>query len=366
LGRLCFLTAIVAACSEFSLNEAPLSPDPTIAVEPARLDFGVVEVGATADLPFTITNVGGAELQIGQTSIDHPAFSVDVPAFVALQPGEALQAVVTYDPRSERDAAVAMVENTDPDTPLAEVELLGAMSGERPVAVCSVDPPEILALREEATWVGRDSHDPNGSDLTYAWTLITKPAGSSATMPPDWDVEPDREGFVADLVGKYVAQLVVTNADGVASEPCAATLDAVPASDLWVEMFWEKAEDDMDLHLVRGNGRLESDDDCFFDNCKVFGLPWPPSGRPGNPVLDIDDIDGTGPENINIDQPDDTLYHVWVHDYPLWRKNADNEVTVRIYLSGIEVFDETRVIRGEEHYEHFATVDWAAQTVQAR
>ncbi|MEM6931209.1 MAG: hypothetical protein AAF602_30035, partial [Myxococcota bacterium] len=220
-----------------------------------------------------------------------------------------------------------------------------------------------LALHETATWFGGDSFDDEGSALTYAWTLIGRPDGSSATMPGGSDTSPDRAGFVADLVGTYTGQLVVTDDRGVASDPCTVDLEAVPATDLWVEMFWERDLDDMDLHVVRGNGSLESTDDCHFANCRFPGLPWSPSGPDGDPVLDIDDIDGTGPENVNIEGPADQLYHVWVHDYPLSPRNAGNDVTVRIYLSGVIAFDETRTITGENRFEHFATIDWAAQTV---
>jgi sugar lactone lactonase YvrE len=50
------------------------------------------------------------------------------------------------------------------------------------------------------------SSDPEGDELTYAWTLTSKPAGSQATIS---DTAAIRPTIVADVTGTYVAQLVV-------------------------------------------------------------------------------------------------------------------------------------------------------------
>ncbi|MEO0602486.1 MAG: hypothetical protein AAF211_13675 [Myxococcota bacterium] len=351
------------ACSEYSLSNDDRFPAPDLVLDPPELDFGVVEAGSSRDLAVTLTNVGNAELQIGQSTADHLAFAVSARAYFALQPGEQAEATVTYVPTAPSDEGRVLFETNLAETPLAELPVRGLRGGELPVALCDVDPPEVLTLHETATWLGGDSFDDGGSALTYEWTLIGRPEGSSATMPAGSDTSPDRPGFVADLVGTYTGQLVVTDDRGVSSDPCSVDLEAVPATELWVEMFWERNLDDMDLHVVRGDGTLESDDDCHWANCRSPGLRWSPSGPDGDPVLDIDDITGTGPENVNIAGPADQLYHVWVHDYPESERNAGNDVTVRIYLSGAIAFDETRTLSGEDDFEHFATIDWATQTV---
>jgi hypothetical protein len=59
---------------------------------------------------------------------------------------------------------------------------------------------------------GAASSDPNGDPLTYAWTISTKPGGSTATLSNAALVNPT---FVPDIIGTYVFSLIVN--DGLLS-----------------------------------------------------------------------------------------------------------------------------------------------------
>ncbi len=64
---------------------------------------------------------------------------------------------------------------------------------------------------------GSGSTDPQGLPLTFKWSLITLPPGSTATLSSTSAVNPT---FTADRAGTYVAQLIVNN----------GTLDSAPST----------------------------------------------------------------------------------------------------------------------------------------
>lgn len=237
---------------------------------------------------------------------------------------------------------------------------------EPPVAVCSVLPAEIQPPFELATFYGDSSFDPDGSVTKYTWTILSQPPGSALVLP--MNNEPNRGPFMPDLAGDYVAQLVVEDNDGAVSDPCVTTLASVPGEDLWIELFWSHNDDDMDLHVVRDAGLLwNNNDDCHYANCKNSPYPtWGAAGSPGNPQLDLDDLPGKGPENVNVDDPGDDTYTVVVHDYKLsghqWA--GDNDVTINIYIGGLLEWTGTKNITDEDKEIPFAKITWATGNIQ--
>lgn len=236
-----------------------------------------------------------------------------------------------------------------------------------PVAVCAVSPNPVEPPFTTATWDGSGSYDPAGLRITsYNWTLASQPPGSSVRMPAGTGAL--RSGFSPDLAGEYIGQLVVTTEDGRVSRPCTVTLESVPSEDLWIEMYWQFSGDDMDLHLLNAGSTssdLTTSDDCFYGNCTGFSsLNWGyPSSTTDDPSLDLDDIPGVGPENINIAAPYNGNYTVYVHDYPGSVYNGTNMVTVNIYVAGRLAWSDTRNVNSEDYYAPFAVINWPAGTV---
>ncbi|MDF1561538.1 MAG: choice-of-anchor D domain-containing protein [Deltaproteobacteria bacterium] len=237
---------------------------------------------------------------------------------------------------------------------------------EGPVAVCSVTPDTVAPPFASATWIGNASHDPDGRPLTYSWRIQSAPAGSAVNLSANCAGAPDCPGFTPDQAGPYVGELTVTNDAGL-SDTCTATLLAEPAEALWVAMHWTFPGDDMDLHLIAPGGTPRSEGDCYFANCEISDGPGPDWGTQNliddDPALELDDIDGTGPENINIASPAPGQYKVMVHDYPGSLYPGANNVTVEVRLDGRLVYTDTRTISNEDSETDFCLIDWPSGVV---
>ena len=78
--------------------------------------------------------------------------------------------------------------------------------------IANAGPDQTVIPGTAITLNGSASSDPDGDALTFAWTLMSKPAGSAAALTGSTTVTPH---FTADIAGVYVIRLVVN--DGSAS-----------------------------------------------------------------------------------------------------------------------------------------------------
>lgn len=89
----------------------------------------------------------------------------------------------------------------------ADVLVVTATRGNRtPVAVAGAD--QSVRVGDAVTLDGGASSDPDGSALAYAWSFVSRPDGSAATLDAPTGAS---SGFVADVVGQYVVRLVVSD-----------------------------------------------------------------------------------------------------------------------------------------------------------
>ena len=90
----------------------------------------------------------------------------------------------------------------------------------KPVAHAGQD--QTVPVVSIVTLTGTGSHDVDSDSLIFQWALIAKPTGSIATLSNSTSIQPT---FGADLVGLYVAQLIVN--DGMEnSDPVTVTITA--------------------------------------------------------------------------------------------------------------------------------------------
>lgn len=363
---------LVLACMDNTITpikDTPPEGTPHIVVDPNPVDYGVVPEGESSSRILTLSSVGDATLNVTAMQIGdgRETFTLLEPTLGSFEPGAFTELTVTYSSDGSETSGDLQILSNDPDSPNLTVPLLAGAevvidtgdSGDtdpplaQPVAVCSVDPASVEAIHGSADWIGNSSYDPDGSVVDYSWTLYSSPAGSAATMPSGLA---NRRNFVPDVAGEYIGELIVTDNDGLASEPCYTTLEATAGDGLWVEMFWTYSGDDMDLHLLDDGGILATSSDCYYANCTWGGLNWGAAGTSDNPILDLDDIMGTGPENINIESPAHGTYTVYVHDYPGSVYMGRNDVTVNVYLATHLIWTDTRSVNSEGCYEPFVEV----------
>jgi cysteine-rich repeat protein len=230
---------------------------------------------------------------------------------------------------------------------------------------------------------GEDSEVPDGEVRAFQWSLeaehgASRPEGSNVRLDvtdrakvrlqyqPSSGAEPG-----VDLAGEYRVALRVQAPDGRWSAWQRVALVAKPSRNLWVEMDWNVDAHDVDLHLLRGAepSNYTTDQDCYYANCLPDSpgqavLSWGGRAAGDDPILDVDDIDGLGPEVISIPVPEMAQkYLVAVH---LFRKDLSPtaEVRVRILIDGEVAFSASRdMLDGDEWWE-VATVDWASGEVE--
>jgi cytochrome c553 len=110
------------------------------------------------------------------------------------------------------------------DSAPATVSVTASTSNSAPTADAGTD--QNVSVGTAVTLDGTGSSDADGDSLTYAWTLVSKPSGSSVSLPNP--VTTDMVFFTPDVAGTYVVQLVVN--DGTAdSNPDTVTITAAAA-----------------------------------------------------------------------------------------------------------------------------------------
>ena len=334
-------------------------PLPDIAISPSQTieSMGVDNLEEDM-LIFEIVNEGGSTLSIEGVRLEGgPEFSLFTdPTGEQISPDDPKAVLVQYVPTDqEGDVADLFIASNDPDEPEVMVRLVGNGGGDfgRPEAVIDCPEEVLITGPENVTFDGSGSTDPNNFyPLVHQWRVIGRPAASDADIPLDPDNTPQIDLYV-DVGGTWELELVVYNIIGTASEPVTCQFGAIPEDALHVELSWDTPTADVDLHLARGGFEFfDEDNDCSWCN---ENPDWGAGGPTDDPRLDIDDLGGFGPENINIEDPEDGTYDVRVH---FFKENYDEVLTatIRVWLYGTEVWVGQRVMLHNEVWD-VGTID---------
>jgi hypothetical protein len=150
------------------------------------------------------TRPPGSAATLSGATTARPSFTADVAGFY-------VATLVVNDGRLDSD-------------PPATVVVSAATGNVAPVA--NAGRAQNVVTGQTVTLDGRQSTDANGDTLAYAWTLTTRPSGSSATLGAASSAQPT---FLADRDGTFVAALVVTDGK-LSSAPATVTVTAGPAN----------------------------------------------------------------------------------------------------------------------------------------
>ncbi|MEM1350064.1 MAG: hypothetical protein AAGI01_16005, partial [Myxococcota bacterium] len=198
----------------------------------------------------------------------------------------------------------------------------------------------------------------------YEWSIVERPEDSAASL--ERRVDGHTNALFLDLSGVYTVQLDVWDEREVSGRPARLEIIATPDKDIHVQLVWDTPNDpnqldargsDLDLHLRTTQGRWNTTPyDCHWQN----PIPdWGEAEDPrDNPSLDIDDVDGWGPENINLDNPATRRdYQVGVHVFDDVGFGL-SFATVRIYIGGqLRATYLRQPVRNQEFW-HVADISW--------
>lgn len=311
-------------------------------MEPSTLGFGRVAECTAAVKSLVVKSRGTADLivqEIGFADGSSGAFSfvgsTKTPSVV--KAGGQIELLIKYTvPQGAPADAHAQVRlrGTDPDRP----EVLLALSGQ----VNRAPVPVIKDLGNGAPGMtvaldGSGSSDPDADlPLAYQWTLRQKPLGVTTAIASPAQAVTSMQ-LDASVPGSYEVQLDVRDSTGVSScKSARATVVAAPAQKLLVEMFWNNAVTDIDLHVLRVPTAQvgTAPDDCFYAN------PAPDWGVAGDhsddPELLRDALTGYGPEVFAYVNPIEATYRVaavFANDH--LSPSPGTEITLRVYEFGV-------------------------------
>ena len=130
----------------------------------------------------------------------------------------------TFLPDTVGSYVLRLVVNDGVSNSVVSEVTITAVAGNINIApVADAGPDQNVVTGATVTLDGSGSHDANGDPITYSWTMISKPAASSATLSNPLAAQPT---FTADKSGSYVFALVVTDNGSVTSDPSTVTISA--------------------------------------------------------------------------------------------------------------------------------------------
>jgi hypothetical protein len=359
----------------------------THALEISAIDFAGHE-GAEDRCAGPFCVVVPAEAVSGPMSLDSPLV-LQVTARVVIEISYAPESAAPFgeDGQPVRDRARLHISSNARATPMVVQTSGYGVADTCPVAVAWLEEGEEVIPQTQLHLHG-DRSFAHGSEITtYTWS-VEQPELSTASLVPSGNYP--SPVFDADVAGKYVFHLEVVDEDGVKS--CfkdAVTVFVVPDQAIHIELLWASPGDpvptdqgplvgtDLDLHFAHPNAEeydLDEDgvlDPWFDEDWDTFWYyPTQEWGDPNtyddNPSLDLDDVDTSGPENLNFNAPEDGLTYAIGVNY--WDDHGfgTSFAAVRVFVWSELVYE----VKDVHLYDHdmwwVADLEWPSGSVEAK
>ena len=357
-------------------------PEACISVSTDFVDFGRVDRFEFLSQSFFIESCGTAPLDINSIGFADgtaPEFTLrNDPSGLRIAPGDAIEVGVSFVCNDEvNSTGTILIYSNSADDPVVEINLRAMGQGNHcptvEMSYFSVNtseqgmitggyPFELTAQPLDTLLLESIGFDDDGWIIDYSWTLVTRPEDSHAIL----EASEESANIFLDLAGHYqIINTITDNEDMESCEPIILDIEVIPIDSIHVQLVWtlpcfetSDCEADVDLHM------LYSDDyqwtstpyDCFYANMTPN---WSnPNSNADDPSLDIDNLVGDGPENINLDSPEQNhKYEVGVHYYSD-HGSGPGQITVRIYLNGqLEYVYENHPL-SDQQFWHVASILW--------
>lgn len=399
---------------------------PCIAINPNKVDFGGKLIGKLATLDVQILSCGDTDVEItgirllecpdgGTTCADEEKFSTDfaldltglpgaVPGSAVLGSGdlpvslgvnESATFQITFIPDVINDkdgngqpipdlSMIEIISNTY--IPEIAVEVRGfGVEVECPTSVIKIQEGEEVIPQTKLHLIGSQSYAATGSISKYEWSVKQPPGSQSVFLPSNTAPDPT---FEVNVAGNYVFTLRVWDSENTPSCVDAEFQVIVnPDEAIHIELIWWTENDpnqtdegpeagaDLDLHFLHQfamgldidkdgspDGWFDNPFDCFWFNDQPNWASQDPM-LDDDPSLDRDDTDGAGPENVNLNIPEEGMeYRIGVH---YWNDHGwgPSLATVRVYVMSVLVFQVNDVELVNHDMWYVATVHWPSGDV---
>jgi hypothetical protein len=376
----------------------PTGLHPNIVVDPMEYTFSYISpLPEPLQRQIIIANSGKTDLVISNIEMvsgSSPNFIIIAkpPLPKVLHSGESSFTIVVFKEVSGTGTATLRISSNDPESPEVDVALSSYLKGgsPQPEPCVGLQPNSLnfgnVVRGQSKTMTAYLSNCGQTDPLTL--NQITGSGFLGAAITAEFEINPAINTPQTILPGDTVQIDVIYspllagpdfgsyyfNTDDP-NEP-SAKLDvsgigvAPPIEELGlsVKLSWDANSCDVDSHLIApGGGFFDCTLDCHFGN------PSPVWGDANNwidnPFLDVDDVDGYGPEHINISEPAAGTYKYVVHYYSDqdpsgFSASVETNATVEVYSFGqlLKTFGPVHLDQSNRNWDVF-TIDWPSLNI---